>query len=290
MNLLRIAIQKSGRLSDKSKSLLKECGISIPDSKRTLKIRATNFPMEVLLLRDDDIPQYVQDGIADLGILGLNEVEEKDKDVDIVKHLGFSKCKLCLAIPEEKVSTYERIGLSWFEGKKIATSYPNVLTKRLLANNINIQVHEIGGSVEIAPTIGLSDGIFDIVSTGATLRNNGLAAVETLMKSEAVLIANRSLNASNKNTLDDLLFRIKAVLNAKNKKYVMLNALKNKLSEVTKLLPATTSPTVMALEDADWVAIHTVMTEDDFWKVVRPLEQLGATGILSINIEKIIPE
>lgn len=290
MNLLRIAIQKSGRLSDKTKHLLKECGIRIPDSKRTLKIKATNYPLEVLLLRDDDIPQYVQDGIADLGILGLNEVEEKDKDIEILKRLGFSKCKLCLAIPQDHLSAFNKEGLAWFEGKKIATSYPNVLTKRLLNENINVQVHEIGGSVEIAPTIGLTDGIFDIVSTGATLRNNGLVAVETLMQSEAVLIANRSLNPEGKNILDDFLFRIKAVLNAKNKKYVMLNAPKNKLHEITKLLPANTSPTIMALEDDGWLAIHAVMTEDDFWQVVRPLEQLGATGILSINIEKIIPE
>lgn len=291
MNLLRIAIQKSGRLSDKSKSLLKECGIIIPDSKRTLKVKALNYDLEVLLLRDDDIPQYVQDGIADLGILGQNEVEEKDKNVDTIKELGFSKCRLCLAIPKKSVATYDREGIKWFAGKSIATSYPNVLRKCLEKQSVKADIHEIGGSVEIAPTIGLTDGIFDIVSTGATLLNNGLEEVETLMKSQAVLIANKNLSADKQNQLEDLIFRIEAVMNAKGKKYVMLNAPNDdRLEKIIALLPSNESPTIMALEDNKWKAIHTIMTESDFWDKVRKLEQLGARGILTTNIEKISPQ
>lgn len=289
MNKLRIAIQKSGRLSDKSRALLKECGINIPDSKRTLKVKAVNFPLEVLMLRDDDIPQYVQDGIADLGILGENEVVEKNKDIRIARELGFSKCRLCLAIPKKDVATYDIEGIKWFDGKEVATSYPNVLRECLKEQGIQVKVHEIGGSVEIAPTIGLADGIFDIVSTGATLLNNGLEEVETLMKSQAVLIANKDLDADKQQILEDLLFRIDAVLNAKNRKYVMLNAPKNKLEEVIAILPKVKSPTIMNLQDDKWVAIHVVMTEEEFWEVVRPLEKIGATGILSMPIEKIIP-
>jgi len=291
MNVLRIAIQKSGRLSDKSRALLKECGIIIPESKRTLKVKALNYDVEVLLLRDDDIPQYVQDGIADLGILGQNEVEEKDKNVDTIKELGFSKCRLCLAIPKKHVATYEREGIKWFEGKSIATSYPNVLRKKLKKHEIKTNIHEIGGSVEIAPTIGLTQGIFDIVSTGATLLNNGLEEVETLMKSQAVLIANKNLSVGKQKQLEDLLFRIEAVMNARGKKYVMLNAPNDeRLKKIVALLPSNESPTIMALEDTNWKAIHTVMAESDFWKIVRQLEQLGARGILTTNIEKISPQ
>jgi len=291
MNLLRIAIQKSGRLSDKSKSLLKECGIIIPESKRTLKVKALNYDVEILLLRDDDIPQYVQDGIADLGILGQNEVEEKDKNVDTIKELGFSKCRLCLAIPKKMVATYDIEGINWFQGKSIATSYPNVLRKCLEKRQIKADIHEIGGSVEIAPTIGLTDGIFDIVSTGATLLNNGLEEVETLMNSQAVLIANKNLSVDKQNKLEDLIFRIEAVMNARGKKYVMLNAPNDeRLQKIVALLPSHESPTIMALEDKQWKAIHTVMTEHDFWKIVRQLEKLGARGILTTNIEKISPQ
>ena len=291
MNLLRIAIQKSGRLSDKSKSLLKECGIIIPESKRTLKVKAINYDVEILLLRDDDIPQYVQDGIADLGILGQNEVEEKDKNVDTIKELGFSKCRLCLAIPKKSVATYKSEGIKWFEGKSIATSYPNVLRKCLMKQQIQANIHEIGGSVEIAPTIGLTDGIFDIVSTGATLLNNGLEEVATLMDSQAVLIANKHLSVEKQNQLEDLIFRIEAVMNARGKKYVMLNAPNDeRLKKIVALLPSHESPTIMALEDNKWKAIHTVMTEGDFWKIVRRLEKLGARGILTTNIEKISPQ
>ena len=289
MNKLRIAIQKSGRLSDKSRALLKECGINIPESKKTLKVKAVNFPLEVLMLRDDDIPQYVQDGIADLGILGENEVVEKNKDIRIARELGFSKCRLCLAVPKKDVPTYEIEGIKWFDGKEVATSYPNVLKECLKDKDIQIKIQEIGGSVEIAPTIGLADGIFDIVSTGATLLNNGLQEVETLMKSQAVLIASKDLDVDKQQILEDLLFRIDAVLNAKNRKYVMLNAPKNKLEKVIAILPKVKSPTIMNLQDENWVAIHAVMTEDEFWEVVRPLEKIGATGILSVPIEKIIP-
>ena len=289
MNKLRIAIQKSGRLSDKSRALLKECGINIPESKKTLKVKAVNFPLEVLMLRDDDIPQYVQDGIADLGILGENEVVEKNKDIRIARELGFSKCRLCLAVPKKDVPTYEIEGIKWFDGKEVATSYPNVLKECLKDKGRQIKIHEIGGSVEIAPTIGLADGIFDIVSTGATLLSNGLQEVETLMRSQAVLISNKDLDVDKQQLLEDLLFRIDAVLNAKNRKYVMLNAPKNKLEKVIAILPKVKSPTIMNLQDDNWVAIHAVMTEDEFWEVVRPLEQIGATGILSVHIEKIIP-
>ena len=289
MNTLRIAIQKSGRLSDKSRALLKECGISIPESKRTLKVKSVNYPLEVLMLRDDDIPQYVQDGIADLGILGQNEVVEKGKEVDSIRELGFSKCRLCLAIPKKDIPTYEIEGIKWFDGKEIATSYPNVLKECLKDKPIQVSIQEIGGSVEIAPTIGLADAIFDIVSTGATLLSNGLEEVENLMTSQAVLIANRQLDTDKQHLLEDLLFRIDAVLNAKNRKYVMLNAPKDKLEAIIALLPRVKSPTVMTLNDPNWVAVHVVMSETEFWKVVRPLEAIGATGILSVPIEKIIP-
>jgi len=206
MNKLRIAIQKSGRLSDKSRALLKECGISLPDSKRTLKIESPNYDLEALLLRDDDIPQYVEDGIADIGILGENEVVEKGKDVKTVKKLGFSKCRLCLAVPRADAAAYENQGIEWFNGKEIATSYPNVLQIYLDKNQVNTTIREIGGSVEIAPAIGLADGIFDIVSTGGTLLSNGLVEVGTLMRSQAVMIANKQLNPAKQAQLEDLLF------------------------------------------------------------------------------------
>ena len=283
-NRLRIAIQKSGRLSEKTNGLLQECGIKYSTSKRTLMASATTFPLDLLLLRDDDIPQYVEDGVAHIGILGENVVEECNKEVKIIKRLGFSRCRMSLAIPKNVDYT----GIGFFEGKEIATSYPVVLQKYLDQAKVKADIHEISGSVEIAPNIGLADGIFDIVSTGGTLRSNGLKEVEILMQSEAVLIGGSHLNESQQGILDDLLFRMDAVMSAKNKKYVLLNAPYAKVDEIIDLLPGVKSPTVMQLAAEGWVAIHAVLKEDDYWKVVRPLKELGAEDILVMPIERIV--
>lgn len=283
-NRLKIAIQKSGRLSDKTNELLQECGIKYSVGKRSLMTSSPTFPLDLLLLRDDDIPQYVEDGIAHIGILGENVVAEKSGAVRIVKRLGFSKCRMSLAVP--KHVDYQDI--RYFDQKEIATSYPVVLKKYLDEANVKAQIHEISGSVEIAPNIGLADGIFDIVSTGGTLRSNGLKEVDVLMESEAVLIANNSLATEQQQLLEELLFRLDTVMQAQNKKYVMLNAPKAKLKEVIDLLPGVKSPTVMTLANEDWVAIHAVLSEADFWRVVRPLNELGAEDILVSNIERIV--
>lgn len=284
MSKLKIAVQKSGRLSEKSISLLSEAGIRIPNGDRKLKSEAGNFPIEVLYLRDDDIPQYVEEGVADIGILGENEVWEKAKQVDVVKKLGFAQCKLSLAIPRDEA--YE--GLGYFRGKKIATSYPNILRSYLDEKGLDTQIEEIGGCVEIAPGIGLSQGIFDIVSTGSTLLMNGLKEVEVVKRSEAVLIANTKLKQSQKSILEELLFRIKAVQDAVNHRYILLNAPNERLSDIAALLPGMKSPTILPLALDGWSSVHTVVKEDEFWTVVAQLKAMGAEGILIHNIEKMV--
>jgi ATP phosphoribosyltransferase len=284
MSTLKIAIQKSGRLSEKSLELLKACGISIPNGDRKLKTSATNFPIEVLYLRDDDIPEYVEQGVADLGILGENEVWEKDKNVATVANLGFASCKLSLAIRKEETYT----GVDYFNGKKIATSYPKILKQFLVEKNINAGIEEIGGSVEIAPSIGLADAIFDIVSTGSTLVMNGLKEVEVVKTSKAVLISNKNLDIAKQQILERMLFRIKAVQNAAENKYILLNAPNAAIAEITALLPGAKSPTILPLAINGWSSIHSVVREDDFWTVIDKLKNLGAEGILVLPIEKMI--
>lgn len=281
---LRIALQKSGRLSEKSHELLRECGIKYSVSKRTLMASSSTFPLEILLLRDDDIPQYVEDGTAHLGILGENVVMEKEREVDIAKRLGFAKCRLSIAIP--KSEDYEDV--SYFEGKTIATSYRPIL-ERFLEGQVNtVSIKDISGSVEIAPSIGLADGIFDIVSTGGTLRSNGLKEVEVVMKSEAVIIANRNLSEAHTALLEELIFRIDTVFNGHKKTYVMLNTPSNLKEKIIDMLPGVTAPTVMPLNKEGWLAIHAVMDEDAFWSVVSDLKRVGAEGILAMPIDKMV--
>jgi ATP phosphoribosyltransferase len=284
MSKLKIAIQKKGRLSEKSLDLLKSCGIVLPNGDRKLKTEAKNFPIEILYLRDDDIPQYVDQGVADLGILGQNELWEKGGEIDVVQELGFAGCRLSLAIPREE--SYE--GLSYFNNKKIATSYPVILRKYLQDKNIQAEIEEIGGSVEIAPSIGLAEGIFDIVSTGSTLTMNGLKEVELVTKSEAVLIQTKELNVGKKAILDQLLFRINAVRNAKENKYILLNTPNESISQITAILPGMKSPTVIPLAEEGWSSMQSVVREDVFWEVIDQLKGLGAEGVLVLNIEKMI--
>jgi ATP phosphoribosyltransferase len=265
-------------------ALLAEAGIKVPSSKRTLLVESPNFPIEILYLRDDDIPQCVATGVADLGIVGQNEFEERGEDADVVRPLGFSKCRLSLAIP--KVVAYP--GVRWFEGKKIATSYPNILKRFLAKNKVNAQVHVITGSVEISPGIGLADCIFDIVSSGSTLVSNNLSEVEVVMKSEALLIATKGLSAEKKATLDELLFRIEAVKQAEDKKYVMMNVPTEALEDICRVLPGTKAPTVMPLATEGWSSVHTVIDEKTFWDCISKLKELGAQGILVMPIEKMI--
>jgi ATP phosphoribosyltransferase len=281
--ILKIAVQKSGRLNEKSMGLLAECGIKINNGGKLMST-ASNFPLEVFYLRDDDIPQYVAEGVADIGILGENEVWEKDQEVEVINKLDFSKCRLSLAIKREE----EYKGLEWFDGKRIATSYPVILKKFLQGKGINAEVEVISGSVEIAPGIGLAEGIFDIVSTGSTLLANGLKEVEVVTKSEAVLIANPSLSIEKKELLDKLLFRIKSSKAAKQNKYILLNAPNDKLDEIIGLLPGMRSPTVLPLADVGWSSVHSVIKEDDFWDVIDQLKEKGAEGILVCPIEKMI--
>lgn len=281
---LRIAIQKKGRLSDDSLKLIKECGIKVNNGTGKLMAEATNFPMEFLFLRDDDIPGYVQDGIADIGIVGANEAEERDKEVDWVKHLGFSKCRLSLAI--DKNEDYN--GVEDFQGKSLATSYPKILGDYLSKNGVQAEIHEISGSVEIAPSIGLAYGICDIVSSGSTLLSNGLKEVEVIYKSEAVLLANRNLSPEKQAILDKLIFRINAVQAAKNNKYILLNAPNDKVQEIIEILPGMKSPTVLPLAMEGWSSVHTVIQEDDFWQIIEDLKSAGAEGILVVPIEKMI--
>ncbi len=284
METLKIAVQKSGRLSEKSMDLLNESGIKLANGSRKLISLSSNFPLEVLFLRDDDIPQYVTDKVADIGIVGENVILEKDCRVEMVKRLGFSRCRLSLAIHKSE----EYTGPGFFQGKKIATSYPVILSRFLEEKKIDAEIHVISGSVEIAPGIGLADAIFDIVSTGSTLISNGLKEVETVVNSEAVLISNPDLPASKRVILDKLLFRINAVLSAVSNKYILLNAPNNRLPEIIEVLPGMKSPTVMPLAEEGWSSVHSVLKENQFWEVIDRLRELGAQGILVIPIEKMI--
>lgn len=277
-------MQSKGRLFEDTMSLLAEAGIKVSTSKRTLLVKSADFPMEVLYLRDDDIPQCVATGVTDLGIVGRNEYEERMETADVVRHLGFSRCRMSLAIP--KAIDYP--GLCWFEGKKIATSYPNILRRFLQENRIAADIHVITGSVEISPGIGLSDAIFDIVSSGSTLVSNNLAEVEVVMQSEALLIANPDLSPRKRALLEDLLFRIEAVKAAENKKYVMMNAPTDRIPEIVAVLPGAKSPTIMPLVTEGWSSIHTVVDEKSFWEIISRLKELGAQGILVMPIEKMI--
>ena len=282
--MLRIAVQSKGRLYDETMTLFEETGIQLSKAKRTLLLSAVDFPVEVLFLRDDDIPQSVANGVADVGIVGENEYVEKGRGAVLVKRLGFSKCRLSLAIPKDEV--YQ--GVEWFEGKKIATSYPQILKSFLLDKGINAAIHIISGSVEIAPGIGLSDAIFDIVSSGSTLISNRLREVEVVMKSEALLIANQELSDEKKAILDELLFRLAAIQEASGKKYVLLNLPKEQLDVVSKLLPGMKSPTVTPLAEEGWVSVQSVIAEKHFWDIIGKLKSLGAEGILVMPIEKMI--
>lgn len=283
--MLRIAVQSKGRLFEDTISLLAEAGIKVSSSKRTLLVQSSNFPVEILYLRDDDIPQSVASGVADLGIVGQNEYEERAEDAKVVRPLGFSKCRLSLAVP--KGCGY--YGLKWFEGKKIATSYPNILRRFLEQQRLVADVHVITGSVEISPGIGLADAIFDIVSSGSTLVSNNLVEVETVMQSEALLIANKNLDDEKKAVLDELLFRIEAVKAAEDKKYVLMNVPTERLKDIVAVLPGVKSPTVMPLATEGWSSVHTVIDEKRFWEIIRELKSLGAEGILVVPIEKMIP-
>ena len=283
--MLRIAVQSKGRLFEDTIGLLAEAGIKVGSSKRTLLVQSSNFPVEILYLRDDDIPQSVASGVADLGIVGQNEFEERSEDAKVVRPLGFSKCRLSLAVP--KGCGY--YGLKWFEGKKIATSYPNILRRYMQKNCIAADIHVITGSVEISPGIGLADAIFDIVSSGSTLVSNNLVEVETVMQSEAILIANKNLDDEKKAVLDELLFRIEAVKAAEDKKYVLMNVPTDRLKEIVAVLPGVKSPTVMPLATEGWSSVHTVIDEKRFWEIIRELKSLGAEGILVVPIEKMIP-
>lgn len=281
---IRIAVQKSGRLSDDSLKLFKECGIKFESGSSKLRSISSNFPIEFLFLRDDDIPGYVEDGVADLGVIGLNVLMEHTRKVDIVKELGFSKCRLSLAIPRSEKYT----DLSYFEGKSIATSYPNLTSQFLQANGVKAETHEISGSVEIAPSIGLAEAICDIVSTGGTLLSNGLKEVATVFQSQAVMISNSSLTTEKKALLAKLLFRIDSVQRGQNAKYVVLNVQEENIQKVTALLPGMKSPSILPLAEKGWFSLHSVIEENDFWNIIENLRDAGAEGILVLPIEKMI--
>ena len=282
--MLRIAVQAKGRLFEETLALLEESDIKLSTTKRTLLVKSSNFPLEVLFLCDDDIPQTVATGVADLGIVGENEWMEKQEEVRVVKRLGFSKCRLSLAMPRD----LEYTGLSWFEGKKIATSYPVILRRFLDEKGIQAEIHVISGSVEVAPGIGLADAIFDIVSSGSTLVSNRLKEVEVVMQSEALLIAHKELSVEKEEILGELLFRMNAVKTAEDKKYVLMNVSKDKLDAILAVLPGMKSPTVMPLAQEGWCSVHTVLDETCFWDIIGQLKGLGAEGILVLPIEKMI--
>lgn len=284
MSVLKIAIQKNGRLSENSKKLLEECGIKFSNGISVLKSKAHNFPVELLFLRDDDIPQYVEQQVADIGILGENVVFEKARDVDVVEQLGFAGCRLCLAIPKEE--TYS--GPGHFMNKKIATGYPKLLTDFLNKHGVKAEIEEISGSVEIAPGIGLADAICDIVSSGSTLLTNGLKEAETILKSQAVIISAKNLDSEKKKILNSLLFRIRAVKNARENKYILLNAPEESIKKICDILPGMKSPTVLPLAEKGWCSLHSVVKEDEFWERIHQLKEAGAEGILVIPIEKMI--
>ena len=294
--MLRIAVQSKGRLFDDTMNLLAEADIKVSASKRTLLVQSSNFPLEVLYLRDDDIPQSVASGVADIGVVGENEFVERlrvgesedsgmrGEDADIISRLGFSKCRLSLAIPKE----IDYKGVEWFNGKKIATSYPGILKQFLDKNGIQAEIHVITGSVEISPGIGLADGIFDIVSSGSTLVSNNLREVEVVMQSEALLIGNKQLSQEKRDILDQMLFRFKAVKDAEDKKYVRMNAPKARLQEIIDVLPGLKSPTIIPLADDEWCSVHTVLDQKQFWEIIGKLKEMGAQGILVTPIEKMI--
>lgn len=284
MSKLKLAIQKSGRLHDESLRLLKDCGISVQNGANQLKTDARNFPMEVFYLRNSDIPQYLEDGVVDIAIIGENTLIEKNKNVSVVEQLGFSKCRLSLAVDKQTEFT----DASWLQGKKIATSYPFTLQQYLNNNNIEAEIHQISGSVEIAPNIGLADGICDLVSSGSTLFQNGLKEVEVILRSEACLAKGEDISVEKNDLLDDLLFRIQSVLRAKNSKYVLMNVPNEKIDEISAMLPVLKSPTVLPLAIEGWSSLHTVIDEKKFWEVIGQLKAAGAEGILVIPIEKMI--
>lgn len=282
--MIRLAIQKSGRLHEKSLSLLRDCGIDVQNGRDKLKVEVSNFPIEILYLRNSDIPQYIEDGVADIGIIGENLVYEKSDNLEIIKRLGFSKCRVSLAIPKEASVD----SLSYFNSKKIATSYPNTLRRFLSENNITADIHHISGSVEIAPNIGLADGICDIVSTGNTLYQNGLREYEVILQSEAVLVKAPTLESYKADILEAFLFRIQAILNAKNKKYVLMNVPNVKIQDVSEILPVLKSPTIMPLAKDGWSSLHSVINENKFWEVIGELKDAGAEDILIIPIDKMV--
>jgi len=283
-DLIRIAIQKSGRLSEDSLRLIKECGIRFDNGAGKLKTTATNFPAEILFLRDDDIPGYVEDGVAHLGIIGQNVSEETNRDVDTIYHLGFSKCRLSIGIPRGVSYT----GVQDLNGKSIATSYPRLLSRYLETHGVRAEIHEISGSVEIAPSIGLADAICDIVSSGSTLLSNGLKEAEVIFRSEAVLVAYKQLSEGQRGILDQLLFRIASVQAAKNNKYILLNCPVTAVEEISRFLPGAKAPTVMPLAIEGWCSLHSVINENDFWENIEKIKQAGAQGILVIPIERMI--
>jgi ATP phosphoribosyltransferase len=284
MSKLKMAIQKSGRLNEDSLKLLKACGIKIDNGKDQLKVSVPNFPIEILYLRNSDIPQYLEDGVADVAIVGENLLIEKGKKAAIIEKLGFSKCRVSLAVPKE----VEKAGDRYFEGKRIATSYPNTVKNFLSKKNINADIHVISGSVEIAPNIGLADGICDIVSTGSTLFKNGLKETSVVLNSEAVLASNLKLSAEKQEILDRLMFRIKAVLRAKSSKYILMNLPNEKIEKVRTILPVLKSPTILPLAQEGWSSLHSVIEEDKFWEVIDELKLAGAEGILVVPIDKIV--
>ncbi len=284
MSKLKIAIQKSGRLYEESLQLLKDCGISVNNGKDQLKVSVENFPMEIMYLRNSDIPQYLEDGVVDIAVVGENLLAEKNKEITVVHQLGFSKCRVSLAVPKD----VETDDLQYFQGKKIATSYPNTLKEFLKQNHIEADIHVISGSVEIAPNIGLADGICDIVSSGSTLFKNGLRETLTILKSEAVLAKTVQLSAEKENVLDKLLFRIKAVLKAKNSKYILMNVPNDKIADISNVLPVLKSPTVIPLAEEGWSSIHSVIDEERFWDVIDELRENGAQDILIIPIDKMV--
>lgn len=282
--MLRIAVQAKGRLYDETMSFLEESDIKLSAMKRTLLVQSSNFPLEVLFLRDDDIPQSVATGVADIGIVGENEYVERNEDAEIVKRLGFSKCRLSLAMPKD----VDYPGVQWFEGRRIATSYPHILSNFLKSKGVTAEIHVITGSVEVAPGIGLADAIFDIVSSGSTLVSNRLKEVEVVMKSEALLIGNRQLSDEKREVLRELLFRMNAVKTAEDKKYVLMNVPQGKVDQIVAILPGMKSPTVMPLAQRGWCSVHTVLDEQCFWEIIGKLKALGAEGILVLPIEKMI--
>jgi ATP phosphoribosyltransferase len=282
--ILKIAVQKSGRLYEGSMKLLKECGIEVSNGNSQLRVQAANFPIEVFFLRDDDIPEYVQDAVADIGFVGENVVKEASKETDTIENLGFGKCRLSIAVPKNGVLK----NIDDLNGKKIATSYPIILSGFLKENNITASIHEISGSVEIAPRIGLADAICDLVSSGSTLFTNELKEIETILSSEAVLISNKKLTLEKRIILESLLFRIRSVKKARNNKYVLLNAPNEKLGTICSLLPGMKSPTILPLAESGWSSVHSVINESDFWNVIEKLKDNGAQGILIIPIEKMI--